>query len=71
MKSDGGVCHEMLNDGWSPQLKLAEVLLMVNQLLKEPNPENPLEPEIANLYKADRNAFNKQAKEWTKKCVVY
>jgi ubiquitin-conjugating enzyme E2 D/E len=61
----------MLNDGWSPQLKLAEVLLMVNQLLKEPNPENPLEPEIANLYKADRNAFNKQAKEWTKKCVVY
>lgn len=57
----------MLNDGWSPQLKLSEVLLMVNQILKEPNPENPLEPEIANQYKADRNAFNKQAKEWTKK----
>lgn len=67
VKSDGGVCHEMLNDGWSPQLKLSEVLLMVNQILKEPNPENPLEPEIANQYKADRNAFNKQAKEWTKK----
>lgn len=70
VKSDGGVCHEMLNDGWSPQLKLSEVLLMVNQILKEPNPENPLEPEIANQYKADRNAFNKQAKEWTKKCVI-
>jgi len=67
VKSDGGVCHEMLNDGWSPQLKISEVLLMVNQILKEPNPENPLEPEIANQYKADRNTFNKTAKEWAKK----
>jgi ubiquitin-protein ligase len=29
--------------------------------------DHPLEPEIADLYKSDKNAFLKTAKEWTKK----
>ena len=36
-------------------------------LLSDPNPEDPLEPEIAMIYKADINKFNRIAKEWTVK----
>jgi ubiquitin-conjugating enzyme E2 D/E len=43
------------------------VLLTIRQLLAEPNVDNPLEPDIAQQYKTDRNAFNKAAKECTKK----
>jgi ubiquitin-conjugating enzyme E2 D/E len=67
IKTDGGVCTDILGDQWSPQLKISEVLITLRQVLAEPNPDNPLEPEIANQFKNDRNAFNKTAKEWTKK----
>eukprot|EP01097_Dermamoeba_algensis_P001729 TRINITY_DN1650_c0_g1_i2.p1 TRINITY_DN1650_c0_g1~~TRINITY_DN1650_c0_g1_i2.p1 ORF type:complete len:173 (-),score=33.67 TRINITY_DN1650_c0_g1_i2:178-696(-) len=42
------------------------VLLTVRQMLAEPNPENPLEQEIANVYKTNKAKFEKTAKEWTK-----
>merc|ERR1711879_148362 len=67
VKSDGQLCNEVLNDGWSPQLKIPEVLMTIRQVLVEPNPDNPLEPEIAQQFKENRTAFNKTAKEWTKK----
>ncbi|GAM29174.1 hypothetical protein SAMD00019534_123500 [Acytostelium subglobosum LB1] len=67
IKSDGTVCSELLSQSWSPQLKIQDVLLTIRTLLIEPNPDNPLEVDIAQQFKTDRNAFNKQAKEWTKK----
>eukprot|EP01087_Luapelamoeba_hula_P008236 TRINITY_DN204_c0_g1_i1.p1 TRINITY_DN204_c0_g1~~TRINITY_DN204_c0_g1_i1.p1 ORF type:complete len:151 (-),score=20.70 TRINITY_DN204_c0_g1_i1:156-608(-) len=67
VKSDGQLCSEVLNEGWSPQLKIPEVLLTIRQVLSEPNPDNPLEPEIANQFKENRSQFNKTAKEWTKR----
>jgi ubiquitin-conjugating enzyme E2 D/E len=33
----------------------------------DPNPDDPLVPEIAQLYKSDRRRYEKQAKEWTAK----
>jgi ubiquitin-conjugating enzyme E2 D/E len=43
------------------------VLKDVDGVMKEPRPDNPLEPEIANLYKSNKAEFQKTAKEWTKK----
>eukprot|EP01112_Ceratiomyxa_fruticulosa_P000793 TRINITY_DN1071_c0_g1_i2.p1 TRINITY_DN1071_c0_g1~~TRINITY_DN1071_c0_g1_i2.p1 ORF type:complete len:147 (-),score=28.67 TRINITY_DN1071_c0_g1_i2:285-725(-) len=67
IKADGSVCAEVLGEAWSPQLKIQDVLLTMRSLLSEPNPDNPLEAEIAHIFKTDRAAFNKTAKEWTKK----
>ena len=36
----------------------------------DPNPDDPLEPEIANLYKTNRSKFDTLAKEWTQKYAV-
>ncbi len=43
------------------------VLKEVDKVMKEPNPDNPLEPEIAQLFKSDKKTFLKNAQEWTKK----
>jgi len=36
-------------------------------LLSSPNPEDPLVPEIARIYKTDKAQFEKTAREWTEK----
>ncbi|PRP75136.1 ubiquitin-conjugating enzyme E2 [Planoprotostelium fungivorum] len=68
VKSDGGFCTDMLTtEGWSPQLKIQQVIDEIYRLMKEPNADNPLEPEIAQQFKTDKTAWAKTAKEWTKK----
>ncbi len=41
--------------------------MAIQNLLINPNIDHPLEPEIANQYKADKNAYDATAKEWTEK----
>jgi len=67
VKSDGMICHSELRELWSPQRKISDILNIVKNLLETPNPDDPLEPEIAAVYKNDKNKFNKTAKEWTSK----
>jgi len=43
------------------------VLLSISSLLTDANPDDPLVPEIAQLYKSNRAKFEATAKEWTKK----
>jgi ubiquitin-conjugating enzyme E2 D/E len=36
-------------------------------MLADPNPDDPLEQDIARLYTSDRELYNQTAKAWTKK----
>ena len=45
----------------------AAVVLSICSLLTDPNPDDPLVPEIARIYKTDRAKYEATAKEWTKK----
>ena len=51
---------------WCPPC-LPQVLLSVSSLLTDPNPDDPLVPEIAALYKKDRVKYNQNAKAFTQK----
>lgn len=51
---------------WKPSLNLSQVLQQIRVLLEEPNPDDPLMPDITNLYLSSRELFNKKATEWTK-----
>lgn len=42
------------------------VLEAIISLLKEPNFDNPLVPEIAVLYKTDKARYEETAREWTR-----
>ncbi len=43
----------------SPALTISKVLLSICSLLTDPNPDDPLVPEIAHLYKANRGEYEK------------
>ena len=67
INSNGAICLDILKEQWSPALTIGKVLLSISSLLTDANPDDPLSPEVANLYKNDRKAFVETAKEWTRK----
>ena len=46
---------------------LISVLLSICSMLTDPNPDDPLVPDIAHLYKNDRTRYEATAREWTRK----
>ena len=46
------------------------MLLSISSLLTDPNPDDPLVPEIAQIYKSDRAKYEATAKEWTRKYAM-
>jgi hypothetical protein len=49
---------------------LAQVLLSISSLLTDANPDDPLVPEIAHIYKSDRQRYEETAREWTRKYAM-
>ncbi|KAL2907173.1 Ubiquitin-conjugating enzyme E2-17 kDa [Bienertia sinuspersici] len=46
------------------------VLLSICSLLTDPNPDDPLVPEIAHMYKKDRAKYETTAQSWTLKYAM-
>lgn len=66
----GDICLDILRDKWSAALTARTLLLSICSLLDQPNPDDPLVPEIANLLKRDPERFKQIAMKETSEHAV-
>ena len=64
---NGEICVDTLTTNWSPALSIGKVLLSISSLLSDPNPSDPLVPEIAKQYLNDRAEHDRIARDWTER----
>lgn len=61
---NGNICVGMLKaEVWKPATRVRAILNTIMMLLVEPNPEDPLDADIANIYKTDIEKFTLTAKQ--------
>uniref|UniRef100_A0A8D0UGR8 Ubiquitin-conjugating enzyme E2 T n=1 Tax=Sus scrofa TaxID=9823 RepID=A0A8D0UGR8_PIG len=67
--SAGRICLDVLKlppkGAWRPSLNIAAVLTSVQQLMSEPNPDDPLMADISSEYKYNKPVFLRNARQWT------
>lgn len=64
---EGNVCLNILREDWKPVLNISAIIYGLIHLFLEPNPEDPLNKEAAELLKNDKRQFETNVR----RCMQY
>jgi ubiquitin-conjugating enzyme E2 I len=65
----GTICLSILNEeeGWRPAITIKQILLGIQDLLDEPNPDSPAQSEAFNLYMRSKEQYRQRVKQEARK----
>lgn len=64
----GSVCLDVINQTWSPMFDLVNIFeVFLPQLLRYPNPNDPLNGEAANLLLRDADKYSQRVRDYVRK----
>eukprot|EP01129_Flabellula_baltica_P012989 TRINITY_DN5966_c0_g1_i1.p1 TRINITY_DN5966_c0_g1~~TRINITY_DN5966_c0_g1_i1.p1 ORF type:complete len:229 (-),score=59.83 TRINITY_DN5966_c0_g1_i1:45-731(-) len=71
---EGRICLDSLKTGkqgaWKPSLNIRALLLQLSSLIAEPNPDDPLVPEISKEFESMYEVFAEKARRDTEKYAI-
>jgi ubiquitin-conjugating enzyme E2 I len=65
----GTICLSILNEeeGWRPAITIKQILMGIQDLLDEPNPDSPAQSQAYELFVNNKAAYKKKVKEEARK----
>lgn len=68
----GSVCLDVINQTWSPMYDMVNIFeVFLPQLLRYPNPSDPLNGEAAALMMRDEGSYNTKVKGMSIETMLY
>jgi ubiquitin-conjugating enzyme E2 A len=58
--ANGNICLDILQNNWSSAYDASNILISIQSLLADPNPNSPANSEAAKLYVEDRREYNRR-----------
>jgi ubiquitin-conjugating enzyme E2 I len=65
----GTICLSILNEeeGWRPAITIKQVLMGIQDLLDDPNPNSPAQSEAYSLFTSNRSEYKRRVKAEARK----
>ena len=71
INSNGNVSIDILRDQWPVNLIIIKILMSIQSLLDDPNPDDFLNEEATKLYRKNKEEYNIKVRNYTKQNANY
>ncbi len=66
INNKGDICLDILKDKWAASQNITSIMLSIILLLSQPNPDDPFNSELAQLYRENKNKYVDMIKKFCK-----